>query len=649
MTDPMASAAAAPAAASAPAAAPVPPAAASAAPTVASAPVPPAAPAAAPTVASAQAAAPVPPAAALAAPTAASAPVPPAAPAAAPVDRSVARGPVRAARGDIRTAKSWGAEAAKRMLMNNLDPEVAERPDDLVVYGGTGRAARSWAAYDAIVRTLDELEPDETLLVQSGKPVGVFRTHEWAPRVLIANSNLVGDWATWPEFRRLEDLGLTMYGQMTAGSWIYIGTQGILQGTYETFAAVARTLNRASTASTTGSEDPADDLRGTLTLTAGCGGMGGAQPLAVTMNGGAVLIVDVDRARLNRRVAHGYLDEVADDLDAAVERVTAARRVGEALSVGVAGNAAEVFPELLARGIPVDIVTDQTSAHDPLSYLPVGVSVEEWATEAARDPEDFTRRARESMAAHVRAMVGFQDAGAAVFDYGNSLRREAELGGFDRAFAFPGFVPAYIRPLFAEGKGPFRWVALSGDPEDIAKTDRAVAELFPHDAALHRWLDKAGATVPFEGLPARICWLGYQERHLAGLRFNEMVASGELAGPIVIGRDHLDSGSVASPYRETEAMADGSDAIADWPLLNALLNTASGASWVSIHHGGGVGIGRSIHAGQVCVADGTPLAAEKLARVLVNDPGTGVMRHVDAGYDRAREVAAARGLTIPMP
>ncbi len=551
------------------------------------------------------------------------------------VPASAPRSPIRAARGSERTAKSWGAEAAKRMLMNNLDPEVAERPDDLVVYGGTGRAARSWAAYDAIVRTLDELEPDETLLVQSGKPVGVFRTHEWAPRVLIANSNLVGDWATWPEFRKLEELGLTMYGQMTAGSWIYIGTQGILQGTYETFAAVARSLARES-------------LAGTLTLTAGCGGMGGAQPLAVTMNGGAVLIVDVDRTRLDRRVAHGYLDEVAPDLDAAIERVSAAREAGEALSVGVEGNAAEVFPELLARGIRIDIVTDQTSAHDPLSYLPIGVSVDQWQAEAARDPEDFTRRARESMAAHVKAMVGFQDAGAAVFDYGNSIRREAELGGYDRAFAFPGFVPAYIRPLFAEGKGPFRWVALSGDPEDIAKTDRAVAELFPEDAALHRWLDKAGKQVHFEGLPARICWLGYQERHLAGLKFNEMVASGELSGPIVIGRDHLDAGSVASPYRETEAMADGSDAIADWPLLNALLNTASGASWVSIHHGGGVGIGRSIHAGQVCVADGTELAAEKLARVLVNDPGTGVMRHVDAGYDRAREVAAERGLTVPM-
>ncbi|MBN9185559.1 MAG: urocanate hydratase [Microbacterium sp.] len=543
--------------------------------------------------------------------------------------------PIRAPRGAERTAKSWGAEAAKRMLMNNLDPEVAEHPEDLVVYGGTGRAARSWEAFDAIVRTLDELEPDETLLVQSGKPVGVFRTHEWAPRVLIANSNLVGDWATWPEFRRLEALGLTMYGQMTAGSWIYIGTQGILQGTYETFAAVARSLGRTS-------------LAGTLTLTGGCGGMGGAQPLAVTLNEGAVLIVDVDESRLARRVAHGYLDEYTTDLDAAVTRVLAAKDAGAALSVGAVGNAAEVFPELLARGVPIDIVTDQTSAHDPLAYLPVGVPFDRWREEAERDPEGFTARARGSMAKQVAAMVGFQDAGAAVFDYGNSIRREAELGGFGRAFEFPGFVPAYIRPLFAEGKGPFRWVALSGDPEDIAKTDRAVKELFPDDVALHRWLDKAASTVHFEGLPARICWLGYQERHLAGLRFNEMVASGELSAPIVIGRDHLDSGSVASPYRETEAMADGSDAIADWPLLNALLNTASGASWVSIHHGGGVGIGRSIHAGQVTVADGSALAAEKLARVLVNDPGSGVMRHVDAGYERAADVARERGLTIPM-
>ncbi|WP_424937458.1 MULTISPECIES: urocanate hydratase [Bacteria] len=542
---------------------------------------------------------------------------------------------VRAPRGNERTAKSWGAEAAKRMLMNNLDPEVAEHPEDLVVYGGTGRAARSWEAFDAIVRTLDELEPDETLLVQSGKPVGVFRTHEWAPRVLIANSNLVGDWATWPEFRRLEALGLTMYGQMTAGSWIYIGSQGILQGTYETFAAVARSLGR-------------DSLKGTLSLTGGAGGMGGAQPLAVTLNEGAVLIVDVDESRLARRVEHGYLDEYHADIDTAVARAVAAKKAGEALSVGLVGNAAEVFPELLRRGVPIDVVTDQTSAHDPLAYLPIGISVAEWKPEAERDPEGFTRRARESMAAHVAAMVGFQDAGAAVFDYGNSIRAEAQLGGFGRAFAFPGFVPAYIRPQFEEGRGPFRWAALSGDPEDIRKTDRAIAALFPEDKALHRWLEKAGEKVRFEGLPARICWLGYKERHLAGLRFNEMVASGELAAPIVIGRDHLDSGSVASPYRETEGMQDGSDAIADWPLLNALLNTASGASWVSLHHGGGVGIGRSIHAGQVTVADGSELAAQKLERVLTNDPGTGVMRHVDAGYEHAKDVARERGLQIPM-
>jgi urocanate hydratase len=547
----------------------------------------------------------------------------------------VDRSHIRAARGNQRTAKSWGAEAAKRMLMNNLDPEVAEHPEDLVVYGGTGKAARNWAAYDAIVRTLDELEPDETLLVQSGKPVGVFRTHDWAPRVLIANSNLVGDWATWPEFRKLEELGLIMYGQMTAGSWIYIGTQGILQGTYETFAAVARSLGRES-------------LRGTLTLTGGAGGMGGAQPLAVTLNEGVVLIVDVDESRLARRVEHGYLDEYTTDVDAAIARAVAAKEAGEARSVGVVGNAAELFPELLRRGVPIDIVTDQTSAHDPLAYLPVGISVADWKTEAERDPEEFARRARESMAAHVAAMVAFQDAGAAVFDYGNSIRREAELGGFDRAFEFPGFVPAYIRPQFEEGRGPFRWAALSGDPEDIAKTDRAIAELFPEDVALHRWLQKAGEKVHFEGLPARICWLGYKERHLAGLKFNEMVASGELAAPIVIGRDHLDSGSVASPYRETEAMKDGSDAIADWPLLNALLNTASGASWVSLHHGGGVGIGRSIHAGQVTVADGTELAAQKLERVLTNDPGTGVMRHVDAGYEHARDIARERGLKVPM-
>ena len=543
--------------------------------------------------------------------------------------------PVRATRGTTLTARSWQTEAPLRMLMNNLDTEVAERPDDLVVYGGTGRAARSWAAYDAMVRTLTTLAPDETMLVQSGKPVGVMRTHEWAPRVLIANSNLVGDWATWPEFRRLEHLGLTMYGQMTAGSWIYIGTQGIVQGTYETFAAIADKRYGGT-------------LAGTLTLTGGCGGMGGAQPLAVTLNGGACLIVDVDPARLHRRVEHRYLHEVAPSLDEAVERALAAKRERRGWSVGVVGNAAEVFPELLRRGVEIDIVTDQTSAHDPLSYLPVGISVEDWAEYAEKKPEEFTDRARESMARHVEAMVGFMDGGAETFDYGNSIRDEARLGGYDRAFAFPGFVPAYIRPLFCEGKGPFRWAALSGDPRDIAATDEAVLRLFPDNDRLHRWMRGAQERIAFQGLPARICWLGYGERDRAGLAFNDLVASGAVSAPIVIGRDHLDCGSVASPYRETEAMADGSDAIADWPLLNALTAASSGATWVSIHHGGGVGIGRSIHAGQVSVADGTPLAAEKLARVLTNDPGMGVIRHVDAGYERADEVAAACGVRVPM-
>jgi urocanate hydratase len=542
---------------------------------------------------------------------------------------------VRAARGSTITAKHWSTEAAKRMLMNTLDPDVAERPDDLVVYGGTGRAARNWLAFDAIVHALDSLESNETLLVQSGKPVGIFTTHEWAPRVLIANSNLVGDWANWPEFRKLEAEGLTMYGQMTAGSWIYIGTQGILQGTYETFGAVAREKFNGT-------------LAGTLTLTGGCGGMGGAQPLAVTLNDGAVLIVDVDADRLQRRVDHGYLDEMTDDIDVAIERALDAKDKKIARSVGLVGNAATVFPEMLRRGVPFDIVTDQTSAHDPLSYLPEGESVADWLADAAKDPEGFTLRSRAAMAKQVKAMVEFQDKGAVVFDYGNSIRREAELGGYDRAFDFPGFVPAYIRPLFAEGKGPFRWVALSGDPADIAATDKAILELFPDDGHLKRWITKAGDKVHFEGLPARICWLGYKERHLAGLRFNEMVKNGEVSAPIVIGRDHLDSGSVASPYRETEAMLDGSDAIADWPLLNALLNTASGATWVSLHHGGGVGIGRSIHSGQVLVVDGTDLAAEKVSRVLVNDPGSGVMRHVDAGYERADEVARERGLRVPM-
>ncbi|MFC4107517.1 urocanate hydratase [Micromonospora zhanjiangensis] len=543
--------------------------------------------------------------------------------------------PIRAPRGTTRTAPGWPQEAALRMLMNNLDPAVAERPDDLVVYGGTGKAARDWPSYHALVRTLGTLRDDETMLVQSGRPVGVLRTHEWAPRVLIANSNLVGDWATWPEFRRLEQLGLTMYGQMTAGSWIYIGTQGILQGTYETFAAVA--AKRFS-----------GDLAGTLTLTAGCGGMGGAQPLAVTMNGGACLIVDVDRSRLDRRVADRYLDEVADSLDDAVDRALAAKRDRRALSVGVVGNAATVFPELLRRGVPIDIVTDQTSAHDPLSYLPEGVELADARDYATAKPAEFTDRARASMAKHVEAMVGFLDGGAEVFDYGNSIRGEAKLGGYERAFDFPGFVPAYIRPLFCEGKGPFRWAALSGDPRDIAATDRAILDLFPENESLARWIRLAGERVAFQGLPARICWLGYGERDKAGVRFNEMVASGELSAPVVIGRDHLDCGSVASPYRETEAMADGSDAIADWPLLNALVNTASGASWVSIHHGGGVGIGRSIHAGQVCVADGSALAGQKIERVLTNDPAMGVIRHVDAGYDDARAVATATGVRVPM-
>jgi urocanate hydratase len=543
--------------------------------------------------------------------------------------------PVRSPRGTTLTARSWQTEAPLRMLQNNLDPEVAERPDDLVVYGGTGRAARDWRSFDAMVRTLTTLADDETMLVQSGRPVGVLRTHEWAPRVLIANSNLVGDWATWPEFRRLEQLGLTMYGQMTAGSWIYIGTQGILQGTYETFAAVADKRFGGT-------------LAGTLTLTGGCGGMGGAQPLAVTLNGGVCLVVDVDGTRLRRRVDHRYLDEVADDLDDAVARCLAARRERRALSVGLVGNAATVFPALLRRGVEIDVVTDQTSAHDPLSYLPEGVDVADWHDYAAAKPEEFTDRARTSMARHVEAMVGFLDAGAEVFDYGNSIRDEARQGGYSRAFAFPGFVPAYIRPLFCEGRGPFRWAALSGDPADIAATDRAVLDLFPDNDRLQRWIRAAQQKVAFQGLPARICWLGQGERDVAGLRFNEMVAAGELSAPVVIGRDHLDTGSVASPYRETEGMADGSDAIADWPLLNALVNTASGATWVSIHHGGGVGIGRSLHAGQVSVADGTPLAAQKLARVLGNDPGTGVLRHVDAGYDRAAEVAAEQGLRVPM-
>ena len=548
--------------------------------------------------------------------------------------------PIHAAHGTELTARSWQTEAPLRMLMNNLDPENAENPAELVVYGGTGKAARNWEAYDALVRTLTTLGDDETMLVQSGKPVGVMRTHEWAPRVLIANSNLVGDWANWEEFRRLEDLGLTMYGQMTAGSWIYIGTQGILQGTFETFAAVADKRFDGT-------------LAGTITLTAGLGGMGGAQPLAVTMNDGVAICVDVDQSRIARRIEHRYLDVQADSLEHAVELAVEARDARKPLSIGVLGNAAEMFPALLEMDAPIDIVTDQTSAHDPLSYLPVGVSFEDWHDAAKRDPGGFTKDAQASMATHVRAMVEFQDKGAEVFDYGNSIRDEARKGGYDRAFEFPGFVPAYIRPLFCDGKGPFRWAALSGDPADIAATDRAILELFPPEEKaeyerLHKWITMAGERVQFQGLPARICWLGYGERHLAGLKFNEMVASGELKAPVVIGRDHLDCGSVASPYRETESMLDGSDAIADWPLLNALVNTASGASWVSIHHGGGVGMGRSIHAGQVCVADGTDLAAQKIERVLTNDPGTGVIRHVDAGYDRAVEVAEERGVRVPM-
>ncbi|WP_226961665.1 MULTISPECIES: urocanate hydratase [Streptomyces] len=543
--------------------------------------------------------------------------------------------PVRAATGTTLTARGWPQEAALRMLHNNLDPEVAEHPDRLVVYGGTGRAARDWRSFDAIAATLTTLADDETLLVQSGRPVGVLTTHEWAPRVLIANSNLVGDWANWEEFRRLEALGLTMYGQMTAGSWIYIGTQGILQGTYETFAAVAAKRFGGS-------------LAGTLTLTAGLGGMGGAQPLAVTMNGGVALCVDCDPRAIVRRIEHGFLDVQAATLDEALALAVRARQERRPLSVGLLGNAADVVPRLLEMIAPIDIVTDQTSAHDPLSYLPLGVELDDMADYAARHPAEFTERARESMARHVAAMVGFQDAGAEVFDYGNSIRGEAQLAGYARAFAFPGFVPAYIRPLFCDGRGPFRWAALSGDPKDIAATDRAVLDLFPENDALTRWLRLAGERVRFQGLPARICWLGHGERALAGERFNEMVASGELAAPVVIGRDHLDCGSVASPYRETEGMRDGSDAIADWPLLNAMVNVASGASWVSLHHGGGVGMGRSLHAGQVTVADGSELAGRKLLRVLTNDPGMGVLRHVDAGYERAVEVAERDGVRVPM-
>ncbi len=542
----------------------------------------------------------------------------------------------RAPRGTELNTKGWLQEAVLRSLLNNLDPEVAEIPEELVVYGGRGKAARNWESFDAIVQSLTELESDETLLIQSGKPVGRFRTHEMAPRVLIANSNLVPDWATWQHFWDLEDAGLMMYGQMTAGSWIYIGTQGILQGTYQTFIAIAEKLFGGT-------------LKGTLTLTAGLGGMGGAQPLAITMSEGVCLAVDVDPERIQKRLDKRYVDELAPDLDAAVQRALEAKARGEAVSIAVVGNAAEVFPELLARGIDVDIVTDQTSAHDPLNgYVPAGMTLIEADALRSEEPHEYIAKARESMATHCEAMVGFQDAGAEVFDYGNNLRGEAVEGGFENAFAYPGFVPAYIRDLFCEGLGPFRWIALSGDPADISATDDALRELFPDNAPLMRWLDMAEERVEFQGLPARICWLGYGERHRAGLAFNELVRSGKVSAPIVIGRDHLDSGSVASPYRETEAMADGSDAVADWPILNALLNTASGAAWVAVHHGGGVGIGKSIHAGAQVVADGTDEAALRIERVLTNDPGMGVIRHADAGYDRAIEVAEERGVAIPM-
>lgn len=542
---------------------------------------------------------------------------------------------LKAATGSQLTAQGWQQEAALRMLHNNLDPSVAEHPEELIVYGGNGKAARNWKSFDAMVHTLTHLKNDETMLVQSGKPVGVFQTHEWAPRVLLANSNLVGDWANWPEFRRLENLGLTMYGQMTAGSWIYIGTQGILQGTYETFAAVAQKRFNGT-------------LAGTLTLTGGCGGMGGAQPLAVTMNEGTCLIVDIDESRLRKRIETRYLDELADNLDDAIERAVRYKNERKAISVGVVGNAATVFAELLKRDAPIDIVTDQTSAHDPLYYIPEGISIEESRAYAESEPEEFSLRAKESMAKHVEAMVGFMAKGAEVFDYGNSIRDEARQGGFSDAFKFPGFIPAYIRPLFCEGKGPFRWVALSGDPKDIYRTDQAILDLFPENEHLRRWITMAQDRVEFQGLPARICWLGYGERDKAGAVFNDLVKKGEVSAPIVIGRDHLDCGSVASPYRESEAMLDGSDAIADWPLLNAMINIASGASWVSIHHGGGVGMGRSIHAGQVSVADGTELAAQKLQRVLTNDPGMGVIRHSDAGYPEAQSVARQKHVHVPM-
>ncbi len=543
---------------------------------------------------------------------------------------------IRASRGSRLTCKGWHQEAAYRMLCNNLDPEVAERPEDLIVYGGTGKAARNWDCFDAIVRTLHELENDETLLVQSGKPVAVFRTHEYAPRVLIANSNLVGNWANWDEFRRLEQMGLLMYGQMTAGSWIYIGTQGIVQGTYETFAAVADRHFGGS-------------LRGRLVVSGGMGGMGGAQPLAATMNQAAFLGIDVDPARIEKRIQTRYCDLISYSLDEALEMVLKAKREGRALSVGLVGNCAEVLPELVRRGVIPDVVTDQTSAHDPLKgYVPDAMTLDEALSLRLDHPEEYVRRSMAAMAKHVQAMLDMQRLGAVAFDYGNNIRAMAKDEGIEDAFRIPGFVPEYIRPLFCEGKGPFRWVALSGDARDIRRTDDLASEIFPQNESMNRWLRLARERIAFQGLPARICWLGYGERAIFAEAMNELVKRGELSAPIVIGRDHLDCGSVASPYRETEAMKDGSDAIADWPILNALLNTASGASWVSFHHGGGVGIGYSLHAGQVSVADGTDEAARRLNRVLTNDPGIGVARHVDAGYGEAEEVARARGLKIPM-
>jgi urocanate hydratase len=547
-----------------------------------------------------------------------------------------ARRIVRAPRGTQISCRGWPQEAALRMLMNNLDPEVAEKPDELIVYGGTGKAARNWECFDALVRALQDLEDDETLLVQSGKPVGIVRTHEWAPRVVISNSMLVPAWATWETFWRLEALGLMMYGQMTAGSWIYIGTQGILQGTYETFAAVARTHFQGT-------------LRGRLVLSAGLGGMGGAQPLAITMNEGVALIVEVDPARIHRRLTTGWVDHATDNLDEALRMVEAARRAGEPRSVALLGNAAQVYPELVRRGVPIDVVTDQTSAHDPLGgYIPEGVTAEEAPLLRRERPQEYVRRARASIARHCEAMVAMRRAGSVVFDYGNNLRGQAKEAGFADAFSYPGFVEAYIRPLFCEGKGPFRWVALSGDPADIWETDRAVVDLFADNASLVRWIRLAEDRVPFQGLPARICWLGYGERAAAGLVFNDLVRRGRVRAPLVIGRDHLDAGSVASPYRETERMRDGSDAVADWPILNALVNTCAGATWVAVHHGGGVGIGYSIHAGQVVVADGTDLGGRKLERVLTTDPGTGIMRHADAGYEAAIAAARRHGLKIPM-